>query len=200
METRRRLEILLLDADPASAVRDALTDGWLDRDIPELMMELDFLQRTRYHHLSNLDHSLGVMAGMPACIDERLAGLLHDIGKRRTTTIKPGNGEEQYLGHAPVGARQARVILERLGYEPALVDRVCRWIAHHMDLHSAAANGHSDKAQAKLLSKIEPDLEILQRLQLADIRAMNPNISKEKEIEALDYHRRLAETRAGRTN
>ena len=198
MNTRDRLNELLLSADPAQAVRDALAEGWLDAAIPELRAEMDFPQLTHWHHLTNLEHSLATMAAMPANIDERLAGLFHDIGKRRTTTIKMINGEEQYLGHAPVGARLTHNILAGLGYEPERIERICRWIAHHMDLHAVANNGHSAKAQAKLLAKIEPDLAVLERLQLADTGAMNPKIASVKLAEARAYHAMLAETIAQR--
>ena len=192
--TRAAFEEALLNTDPASALRVGLENGNLDRLLPEIRTEMDFVQRTRYHHLTNLEHSLATTTAMPAVLDERLAGLFHDIGKRRTTTIKERNGEEQYLGHAPVGARMARAIFTRLGYEATLVDRVCGWIAHHMDLHSASNNGHSAKAQAKLLAKIGPDLEVLIRLQLADIGAMHPAIASEKRDEALRYHDMLRAT------
>jgi len=196
--TRQAFEAALLADDPAAALREGLTNGTLDKLVPEIRTEMDFPQRTRYHYLTNLEHSLLTAAAMPAVLDERLAGLFHDIGKRRTTTIKERNGEEQYLGHAPAGARMAREILTRLGYDSEQVERICRWIRHHMDLHSAANNGHSAKAQAKLLDKIEPDLAVLERLQLADIGAMHPDIHDEKYGEAVRYHQMLADTIAAR--
>ena len=189
--TRQELDALLLADDPAAAVRGALEDGRLDALIPEIRREMDVPQRTRYHHLSVLDHSLATMAAMPPRIDERLAGLFHDIGKRATTTIKPSTGEEQYIGHARAGADMTRRILSRIGYEPELVDRVVRWVAGHMDLHMAAKDGHSERAQRKLLGRIGPDLDVLKRLQLADIDAMAPAVAAEKRREATGYHRLL---------
>ena len=191
MLTRQELDALLLADDPAAAVRGALDDGRLDALIPEIRREMDVPQRTRYHHLSVLDHSLATMAAMPPRLDERLAALFHDIGKRATTTIKARTGEEQYIGHARAGADMTRRILTRIGYEPELVDRVVRWVARHMDLHMAAKDGHSERAQRKLLGRIGPDLEVLKRLQLADIDAMAPAIAAEKRREATGYHRLL---------
>lgn len=181
----------LLADDPASAVLAGLDDGWLDALVPELRREMDVPQRTRYHHLSVLDHSLETMSRMPARVDERLAGLFHDIGKRRTTSIKERTGEEQYIGHAGAGARMTRDILQRLGYDDALVDRVTRWIDRHMDLHMAMRDAHSDKARRRLLERIGPDLDVLGRLQLADIAAMAPDIAAEKEPAARAYQRSL---------
>jgi tRNA nucleotidyltransferase (CCA-adding enzyme) len=192
--TREEFDRLLLADDPADAIRQALADGSLDGLVPEIRREMDVPQRTHYHRLSVLEHSLDAMSRMPARLDERLAGLFHDIGKRRSTTIKPRNGEEQYIGHAAVGARMTREILVRLGYDRPLVDRVTRWIDRHMDLHMAARDGRSEKARHRLLARIGRDLDVLQRLQLADIASMAFDFAAEKDAEARDYHRLLAAT------
>jgi tRNA nucleotidyltransferase (CCA-adding enzyme) len=192
---REQLDAMLLSGDPAPAVRAALADGSLDALVPEIRREMDVPQRTRYHRMSVLDHSIDAMSRMPARLDERLAGLFHDIGKRRSTTIKPRTGEEQYIGHAAVGARLTREILTRLGYDRPLVDRVTRWINRHMDLHMAARDGHSEKARRKLLGRIGDDLDVLQRLQLADLASMAPEFAQAKEKEARAYHRALRATR-----
>jgi tRNA nucleotidyltransferase (CCA-adding enzyme) len=192
--TRADFDRLLLADDPAQAVRDALADGSLDALIPEIRREMDVPQRTHYHQYTVLEHSLRTMALMPPQLDERLAGLFHDIGKRRTTTIKERTGEEQYLGHPSAGASMARDILDRLGYERSMVDRIVRWIARHMDLHMAARDGHSLKARRRVLHRLGDDLEVLKRLQLADIATMAPETAREKGTEARAYHEMLATT------
>lgn len=191
--TRQAFDDLLLADDPRAALRGALADGSLDALVPEISREMDVPQRTHHHHLSVLEHSLETMARMPPRLDERLAGLFHDIGKRRTTTIKERTGEEQYIGHAGAGADMTGEILGRLGYDAEMVRRVSRWVARHMDLHMAARDGHSDKAQRRLLRRVGDDLEVLKRLQLADIASMAPDTAREKAAEALAYHRLLAE-------
>ncbi len=192
--SREEFNRLLLADDPAQAVRNALADGSLDSLVPELRREMDMPQRTHYHQYTVLEHSLRTMALMPAVLDERLAGLFHDIGKRRTTTIKPRTGEEQYIGHAGAGARLTRGILERLGYDRPLVDRVVRWIDRHMDLHMAVRDGHSLKARRRVLRRLGDDLDVLERLQLADIATMAPEFAAEQTSKAKEYHARLAST------
>jgi tRNA nucleotidyltransferase (CCA-adding enzyme) len=192
--TREQFDRLVLGDDPGQAMRDALADGSLDELVPEIRREMDVPQRTHYHRYTVLEHSLRTMSLLPPSLDERLAGLFHDIGKRATTTIKQRTGEEQYLGHAGVGARMTRPILGRLGYEGELVDRVVRWIDRHMDLHMAARDGHSLKARRKLLRRLGDDLEVLKRLQLADIATMAPETAEEKGRQAREYHALLAST------
>lgn len=186
--TREAFDRILISDRPADELRAALGDGSLDGLIPEIRHEMDVPQRTRYHHLTVLDHSLDTMARMPPRLDERLAGLFHDIGKRRSTTIKQSTGEEQYIGHARVGADMTRQILQRLGYERDLVDRVVRWIARHMDLHLGARDARSEKARRRLLGRVGNDLDVLKRLQLADLASMAPGIAEEKRREALAFH------------
>ena len=192
--TREDFDRLLLADDPAQGIRDAFEDGSLDELIPEIRREMDVPQRTHYHDKTVLEHSLQTMALMPPQLDERLAALFHDIGKRRTRTIKERTGEEQYIGHAGAGAEMVGPILERLGYEQPMVERVVRWINRHMDLHMAARDGHSPKARRKLLHRLGDDLDVLKRLQLADIATMAPDTAMEKGREARDYHELLATT------
>jgi len=180
---------------------DLAKSGWLDALLPELRAEMDFPQVTRYHAYSIFEHSLRTMMGMPANPQERLLGLLHDIGKHRCVSIKKrddGVRQEQFLGHGEAGAKMIVPILARIGYDREFIETMARQVYLHMDLHLAANNGLSAKAQAKLLGKIEPDLEILKRLQIADINAMNPVLAPAMRKTALGYHRILAETIAAR--
>jgi len=196
---RNKLESHLGALGAGTLLRADLARGaWLDALVPELRTEMDFPQRTHYHAYSILEHSLRTMVGMPADPEERLLGLLHDIGKHRCVSIKERTGEEQFLGHGAVGARLIVPILGRLGYEDAFIERMSRRIYYHMELHIASNNGLSARAQAKLLGKIEPDLAVLERLQIADINAMNPKLAPAMRASALGYHRILAETIAVR--
>jgi putative nucleotidyltransferase with HDIG domain len=191
---RHDLDRLVLADDSAQAVRDALADGSLDALVPEIRREMDVPQRTHYHQYTVLEHSLRTMALMPPSPDERLAGLFHDIGKRRTTSIKEGTGEEQYIGHAGVGARMTREILERLGYDEALVERVVRWIDRHMDIHMAMKDGSSLKARRRLLERVGDDLAVLERLQIADLETGAADIGPQQAHRAREYHELLAST------
>jgi hypothetical protein len=58
----------------------------------------------------------------------------------------------------------------------------------------AARDAYSPKAQRKLLGRIGDDLQVLERLQLADIASMAPDVARDKTREALDYHSLLAST------
>ena len=78
--------------------------------------------------------------------------------------------------------------------DEALVGSVVRWIGRHMDLHMAARDGHSLKARRKILRRLGDDLEVLKRLQLADIASMAPDTPARHGREAREYHELLAST------
>ena len=185
--------LLLLDAlaGPTPAgLREAIMSGAFDATIPELRAEMDFPQNTPYHAYSILDHSLMTAWYLPVG-EERLTGLLHDIGKHRATTINPKHGHEQYIGHPEKGYDIAFALLTRLGFPADDVRRICRRIGRHMVLHSAANDAVSAKSLDKVLLKLGGDLLPLERLQLADIAAMNPRIAAAKGPEAVALHARL---------
>lgn len=179
-----------LAAPTPAGLREAIYAGVFDASIPELRNEMDFPQHTPYHAYSILDHSLMTAWYLPVG-EERLTGLLHDIGKHRATSINPKTGHEQYIGHPEKGWDIANVLLTRLGLPSDDVRRICRRIARHMVLHSAANDAVSSKSLDKVLLKLGADFEPLSRLQLADIAAMNPRIAETKGPEAVSLHARL---------
>ncbi len=76
------------------------------------------------------DHSMRTMDAAAALHGSSLAlvaaGLLHDIGKPDTAA------DGHFIGHAEVGARMARGVLERLRWPGVLVERVTRLVNEHM--------------------------------------------------------------------
>jgi poly(A) polymerase len=54
--------------------------------------------------------------------------LLHDVGK----SIAESSGQRRFDGHAELGARQAQVFLERLGFDSAFTSDICYLVKNHM--------------------------------------------------------------------
>lgn len=86
---------------------------------------------------SVFDHILAVMARYPEELPYdwfgTLACMLHDVGK--TFTAEYLDGRWSFYQHHRVGAKIARKIMRRLGFEPGEVDLVCHLIRHHMRFH-----------------------------------------------------------------
>jgi poly(A) polymerase/tRNA nucleotidyltransferase (CCA-adding enzyme) len=77
------------------------------------------------------------------------AGLLHDIGKPDTAA------DGHFIGHAEVGARMARAVLERLRWPGALAERVARLVHEHMYQFRPA---WTDAAVRRFLRRVGLDL------------------------------------------
>lgn len=62
----------------------------------------------------------------------RLAALLHDIGKPKTRRANGKNKKYSFYGHEVVGARIAKVVLERLKLPRETIDEVIKLVRWHM--------------------------------------------------------------------
>lgn len=84
-----------------------------------------------------------------------LAGILHDIGKR------PGVAD-----HATEGARHARVIVQRMGFDEQIVDWVTILVREHLTLSEFARtkNPHDDSVTQDLAQRLNNDPILLDML------------------------------------
>ena len=121
-------------------VFDALTMlkdvGALPYLLPELLDCDGMAQRKDHHKYDVLEHMFHACEHTPDELGCRLIGLLHDVGKPEAKR-RDGN----LYAHDLYGERTARVMLERLRYPAALIDRVCLAIRGHMfDLTESATD------------------------------------------------------------
>jgi poly(A) polymerase/tRNA nucleotidyltransferase (CCA-adding enzyme) len=80
------------------------------------------------HTLRVLQHSADKNYGLAV----RLAALLHDIGKPRTRRWSDENKDWTFYGHDVVGAKMAKLILERLKFPVKTVANVVSLVRNHM--------------------------------------------------------------------
>lgn len=119
--------------------------------IPELADCVGFLQHNPHHAYDVYTHTARVVEATPAVEHLRLAALLHDIAKPKSFTLDD-KGVGHFKGHAALGERMARGVLERLKTDRLTRERVCLLIAHHNDEIC------DDKGQiTRLLRKIGQD-------------------------------------------
>jgi poly(A) polymerase/tRNA nucleotidyltransferase (CCA-adding enzyme) len=84
------------------------------------------------HHIYQVyQHNILALKFCPSKkLDTRLAALLHDVGKPRT---KRGDGyRSTFYNHDHVGARMSDVMLKRLRYPKAIVDKVALLVDNHL--------------------------------------------------------------------
>ena len=136
LESHPALTRLLLAPHAASGVVALRQTGWLAVVWPELEACADVLP-FGFHHLNVLEHSIEALRVLlelfpAASLETRLATLLHDVGKPASRIWDEARGRWSFFGHDDMGARLCQTILERLGFEAALIQHVSLLIARHM--------------------------------------------------------------------
>lgn len=131
--TEEFLRILASDA-PMQGVALLQRLGMLDLIIPELKDGIG-CEQGGAHAYDVFEHLLRTMqaaADKNFSVTLRLAGLLHDIGKPVTRRKGGKNKEYSFFGHEVVGARMAKIILERLKLPRETIDLIVNLIRWHM--------------------------------------------------------------------
>lgn len=107
--------------------------GLLQYMIPELEEGIG-CEQGGAHIYDVFEHLLGALehaADKGYNTEIRLAALFHDIGKPRSR--RPGNKKTYtFYGHEVIGARMAKVIMERLKYPKKTIDLVMSLVRNHM--------------------------------------------------------------------
>jgi tRNA nucleotidyltransferase/poly(A) polymerase len=164
---RDELVRTLLTRDPAGGLELMRETGLLARVIPELLAGYGFEQNEHHAH-SVWEHALIATETVPPVTHLRLAALLHDVAKPACLSVQ--GGTRHFFDHERVGAKMASVILRRLKFDNATIQKVVHLIRHHMSLHYNASM--KDPAIRRLVSRVGlehmPDLLELRR---ADRRA-----------------------------
>ena len=130
--------------------------------IPELKTEDGFDQKSNWHIYDVWKHTEVALSNSKCDFEERIALLLHDIGK--PFSYQDDGDVRHFKGHAKKSAEMSEPILERLGYDKQLVDRV-----------SFLIENHSKVINVNIVNKNNVELfEKLLDIQYCDTKAYNP--------------------------
>jgi tRNA nucleotidyltransferase (CCA-adding enzyme) len=127
---RDELDKIIRSDSPAEGIDLLQKAGLMRHVLPELEEGLGVGQNL--HHVYQVyQHNLLALKYCPSRkLDTRLAALLHDVAKPRT---KRGNGyRSTFYNHDHVGARMSDVMLKRLRYPKAVVDKVALLVDNHL--------------------------------------------------------------------
>jgi poly(A) polymerase len=126
---------LLVSPNPELGMELLKNTGFLSELWPELACFNEVDQSKEFHPEGNVwNHTLETFryrkADASGAFDLRLslALLLHDIGK----PISASFGNHRFDGHAEIGARAAARFLERLEFEPSLINDIFYLVKNHM--------------------------------------------------------------------
>ena len=117
---------ILVGPRPSRPIRELCDLGLMRHIVPELLA-LRLGADSHGRHKDMFEHTLMVLDRTPPVLSVRWGALLHDIAKPRVMSVE--DHEVHFYGHEIVGERMARKILNRLKFDRATVDRVCKLVA-----------------------------------------------------------------------
>ena len=130
--------------------------------IPELKNEDGFNQKSSWHIYDVWKHTEVALSNANYDFEERLALLLHDIGK--PFSCQDDGKVRHFKGHADKSAEMSVEILERLGYDKNVINRIIFLIKNHATVIDV---NNINKDNFDLFKK-------LLNIQYCDTRAYNP--------------------------
>ena len=198
---RDELSKLLLTDSPRAGLEVLVDSGLAAQVLPELALlreERDEHRRHKdvyQHSLTVLDQAIDLEKrrhpGEPPNLVNRLAALLHDIGK--PVTKKFEGGQVTFHHHDVVGAKMVKKRLKALRFDNNTVDRVARLIELHLRFFGYADQGWSDSAVRRYVRDAGEELEFLHILTRADVTTRNQQKADRLAFACDDLEQRIAE-------
>jgi len=198
---RDEISKLLLTDSPRAGLEVLVDSGLAAHVLPELALlreERDEHRRHKdvyQHSLTVLDQAIDLEKtrhpGEPPNRVNRLAALLHDIGK--PVTKKFEGGQVTFHHHDVVGAKMVKKRLKALRFDNNTVDRVARLIELHLRFFGYADQGWSDSAVRRYVRDAGEELELLHILTRADVTTRNQQKADRLAFAYDDLEQRIAE-------
>ncbi|CAA9312054.1 MAG: CCA tRNA nucleotidyltransferase [uncultured Friedmanniella sp.] len=177
---RDELSKLLLTDRPRLGLDLLVRTGLADRVLPELpalRLERDEHHRHKdvyQHSLTVLEQAIELEDRLPARPDlvNRLAALLHDVGKPATRRFEDA-GKVSFHHHDVVGAKLVRKRLTALRFSSDEIKAVADLVALHLRFHGYGDAGWTDSAVRRYVRDAGDQLERLHILTRADCTTRN---------------------------
>jgi tRNA nucleotidyltransferase (CCA-adding enzyme) len=162
--------------EPSRAFEVMRRTGIMEVTLPELLEQVG-CEQNRYHTYDVWTHSMVCVDAMRGDAIERLAALLHDLGKPRARERSERTGDYTFYNHERVGADMASRWLHAYRYSKAERDKVVRMIRHHLLGYEPR---WSDAAVRRFMRRVGLDLiDPLLRLARADAEAKGRPVHQE---------------------
>jgi poly(A) polymerase len=171
---------LLLTDNPIPGLTLLVNTGLADYVLPELPA-LKLERDEHNQHKDIYEHTLVVLQraialeqerGHEPSIVNRLAALMHDVGKPATRRFE--DGKVTFHHHDVVGAKLTRKRLSALKYPREVIDDVSQLVNLHLRFHGYGDAEWTDSAVRRYVRDAGPLLESLHILTRADCTTRNP--------------------------
>ncbi len=197
---RDELTKLVLTERPRAGLDLLVRTGIAERVLPELPALQ--LERDEHHrHKDVYQHSLTVLeqaieledrlGGGPDLVN-RLAALLHDVGKPATRRFEPG-GKVSFHHHDVVGAKLVRKRMKELRFSAEETKAVAHLVELHLRFHGYRDGQWTDSAVRRYVRDAGDQLQRLHILTRADCTTRNQRKAARLRQAYDDLERRIAE-------
>ncbi len=149
--------------------------------VPELALQKDFDQKTKYHNLPLLDHTLSVLSHTPPVPALRLAALFHDTGKPYMQTFGE-NGQAHYLGHA----QKSLEIANRVMHELKLDNKTRHLTLTLIEWHDTVLSQKRAKLKRVLAKLGKETFDLLMLLKRADNASQSIEYDRKDEYDNVE--------------
>lgn len=179
---RIQAELVKLVTSPhPDYLRIAYETGITEQILPEFDVCMQTAQNNPHHCYGVGEHILHAMSEIDADKVLRLGMLFHDIGKPKTLTVDEA-GITHNKGHAVVGEKMTREILNRLKFDNDTIDKVTKIVLYH-DQEITPTGGGVRRAVNRMGEDIFPMLFPVRR---ADVCAQS-DYHREEKLQELAY-------------
>ncbi len=176
------MKLLIHSPKPSKGIDLLRKTGLLEIFLPELLEGIGVEQKM-FHANDVYWHSLKSCDVAPDSI--KLSALLHDIGKPRKST-----GDGHFYGHDKESAEMSKIIMKRMKFSNAEIERVYRLVINHMfcypyvsddmddiTIQNVQEHEWTDAAVRRFIARVgEENLDELFQLRIADASS-NPKAS-----------------------
>ncbi len=126
------LDKILLSDNTAIGLRILWKTRMFNYIIPELSLQLNYNQNSRYHDFNLDEHTIKVVGATPKEINLRWAALLHDIAKPFVRTENK-NGHSNYIGHERLGSEIVLRLSQHLKWSNERTEAVVYLVKNHLE-------------------------------------------------------------------
>lgn len=185
---RIQAELVKLVVSPhPDYLRTAYETGITEQILPEFDLCMETEQNNPHHCYNVGEHILHAMLAIESDKVLRLGMLFHDIGKPQTLTIDE-EGITHNKGHAEVGEKMTKDILNRLKFDNNTLDKVLKIVRYHDQ-----EIGLNESGVRRAANRMGEDFfPMLFAVQHADVRAQSDYMREEK-LQKLAYIQQLYE-------
>lgn len=127
----RELDLLLTSKTPSIGLQHLAKTRLLNFMLPEISIQVGYDQDSPYHELDLWAHTLKTVDAVPNTLENRWAGLLHDVGKP-FTALENTRGYHNYPEHDAVGAELTWKIGKYLRWGNQRLDTVLELVKNHL--------------------------------------------------------------------